>query len=63
MATLEIIIRLFSLKWPNCLERLFLNLNSFHIKLRRQMDSKFGISKLAAAFCGANAAMSTGDDG
>ena len=32
MATLERIVRLFSLKWPNCLERLFLNLNSFHIR-------------------------------
>ena len=27
-------VRLFSLKWPNCLERLFLNLNSFHIRFR-----------------------------
>jgi len=29
----------------------------------KQMDAKFGISKLATAFCGANAAMSSGDDG
>mmetsp|Transcript_49989 Transcript_49989/g.118947 ORF Transcript_49989/g.118947 Transcript_49989/m.118947 type:complete len:222 (+) Transcript_49989:3-668(+) len=33
------------------------------VKDLKQMDSKFGISKLATAFCGANAAMATGDDG
>jgi len=40
LATLERIIGLFSLKWPNCLERLFLNLNSFHIRLRLLVNNR-----------------------